>query len=164
MLNSCLVINRRSLMLRISITIAILIAAGGIGTPQSQAQIPKENVKEDIKIRLNDLNDVSEWVRLERIGKQVKLIHTVVAPNGLVKTIGSLSPIPIPPLEHTWYDHPTTGVSFQPEGCIQPSCTIAGANTLELPEGSDLSKGQFTVSYTESNLQRSVTFKVPPRK
>ncbi len=167
--NLCLVKNRRSLMFRIAITISIAI--GGIGTPRSQAQDTKEDVKQDVRISLNDLNDVSEWVRMERTGKQVKLIHTVVAPNGVAKVISALAPVPV--LEHSWYDHPTSRIVFVPDTCSQSSlssqpstsdCSITGTDTVMLPPGVNVDQGKFTLEYTESKLVRTVTFRVPAQK
>jgi hypothetical protein len=159
--------NQQSLILRI--TIAVAIAVGGSWTPQSQAQDIKEDVKQDIRISLNDLNDVSEWVRLERTGRQVKLIHTVVAPNGVAKAISALAPVPI--LEHSWYDHPTSRTVFTPDTCSQPlpssrspasDCSITGTDTVTLPAGVNVDQGKFTLEYTESKVVRTVTFRVPP--
>jgi hypothetical protein len=163
--NLCLVENQRLMMLRI----AVAIAVGGIWAPQSQAQDIKEDVKQDVRISLNDLNDVAEWVRLERTGRQVKLLHTVVAPNGVAKVISALAPVPI--LEHSWYDHPTSRTVFTPDTCSQPSpssptpasdCSITGTDTVTLPAGVNIDQGKFTLEYTESKLVRTVTFRVPP--
>ncbi len=108
-------------MLRITIT--VIIAVGGIWAQQSQAQDIKEEVKQDVRISLNDLNDVSEWVRLEHTGREVKLIHTVVAPNGVAKVISTLASVvaPVPVLEHSWYDHPTSRIVFVPDIAIARS-------------------------------------------
>ena len=158
-----------------TVTIATLAQGASV-----QTQIPPRLETQVIKIRLTNLAEVSEWVRLEVTGRHVKLLHTTVAPSEFAKALSVAAGVPsafsdsitaravgvfagFPAIAHTWYDHPTTGVFFQPEGCDQPSCTITGTNTLELPEGIDLLRGQFTIQYTESNLQRSVTFKVPQR-
>ncbi len=163
--NLYLVRNQRLLMIGISITIATAIMVGGTWAPQSQAQDIKKEDKQDVRISLNDLNDVSEWVRLERTGRQVKLMHTVVAPNGVAKVVSALAPVPT--LEHSWYDHPTSRIVFVPDTCAQPTesaCSIAGTTELTLPTGVNVDQGKFTLEYTESKLVRTVTFRVPPQK
>lgn len=164
--NLYLVRNQQLLTLGVPITIAIAIMAGGIWAPQSQAQdINNKEDRQDVRISLNDLNDVSEWVRLERTGRQVKLIHTVVAPKGVAKVVSALAPVPI--LEHSWYDHPTSRIVFVPDTCAQPTesaCSITGATDVTLPTGVKVDQGKFTLEYTESKLVRTVTFRVPPQK
>jgi hypothetical protein len=171
--------NQQSLILRISITIATAIAVGG-WAPQSQAQgikkadikedINKEEVnkeevnKEEIKINLSDLNDVSEWVHLERTGSQVKLIHTVSAPSGVANAFAKLIPVT---LGHAWYDHPTSRIVFVPDTCAQPTesnCSITGTTNVTLPTGVNVDQGKFTLEYTESKFLRTVTFRVPTQK
>ncbi len=168
---SNLYLVRNQWLLTLGIPFTVGIAVIGIWAPQSQAQNVKEDVRKDIKISLNDLNDVSEWVRLEHTGKQVKLVHTVVAPNGVAKVVSALAPVPI--LEHSWYDHPTSRVVFVPDTCAQSSpssqppasdCSVTGTDTVTLPPGINVDQGKFTLEYTESKLVRTVTFRVPPQK
>jgi hypothetical protein len=149
---------------------------------QAQQVDQRDNAPQVIKLRLTKLSDVSEWVRLEVTGRKVKLLHTTVAPSGFAKALRTAFGIPssfsdssaatilgiasaLPPIAHTWYDHSTVRVFFQPDGCEgareTTSCVVSGATTLELPEKTVLSKGQFTIEYIESNLQRSVTFRIP---
>ncbi len=167
--NFCLFRNQRTMMFGIPITIAAAIAVGGIWVPQSQAQDIKKDVKreevkkEEIKINLNDLNDVSEWVRLERTGIQVKLIHTVSAPSGVANALAKIVPVT---LGHAWYDHPTSRIVFVPDACAQPTesnCSITGTTDVTLPTGVKVDQGKFTLEYTESTLLRTVTFRVPPQ-
>jgi hypothetical protein len=163
--NLYLVKNQPSLMFGISTIIAVAITVGGILAPRLQAQESKEDVKQDIRISLNDLNDVSEWVRLERAGSQVKLTHTVVAPNGVAKVVSALAPVPT--LEHSWYDHPTSRIVFVPDTCSKSStadCSVAGTDIVTLPKGVNVDQGKFTLEYTESKLVRTVTFRVPAQK
>jgi hypothetical protein len=146
-----------------------------------QTQAVKPPNAEVIKLRLTDLAGVSEWVRLERTGRQVKLLHTTVAPSGFAKAFSAIAGIPsafsnsdaargvgiaagLPPIAHTWYDHLTSRLLFQPDGCASATCVITGTNSLELAEDTDLLKGRFTIEYAESNLQRSVTFRLPPTR
>lgn len=100
----------------------------------------QDSLTQVIKIKLNDLADVSEWVRVERTGDQVKLLHTTVAPNGVAKAISAISGIPsvfsdsdavravsiigaLPPLAHTWYDHPTSRIVFLPDTCPEATAS-----------------------------------------
>lgn len=145
----------------------------------------QDNVPQVIKIKLNDLSGVSEWVRIEITGRSVKLLHTTVAPSTVAKAISTISGIPsaftdsnaaravsiigaLPPLAHTWYDHPTSRILFQLDSCEgakeTATCVLTGTNTIQLPAGTDLSKGNFTLEYTERKLLRTVTFRVPPQK
>jgi hypothetical protein len=115
-----------------------------------------------IKFRLNDLTGVSEWIRAEVTGNQVKLLHTVVAQSGLSKFLTSASPLRVPfPIAHTWYDHPTSRIIFQPAGCQTATCQISGSDSVTVPAGSDIYQGQFTLEYTESGWLRTITFKLP---
>jgi hypothetical protein len=168
-----LVRNQRTLMFKISITIATSMVVGGIWAPQLQAQDIKEDVKkadikeeinkEEIKINLNELNNVSEWVRLERTDREVKLIHTVSAPSGVANVFAKIVPVT---LGHTWYDHLTSRIIFVPDTCAQPSesnCSITGTTDVTLPTGVNVDQGKFTLEYTESKLVRTVTFRVPPQ-
>jgi hypothetical protein len=66
---------------------------------------------EIIKFKLNELSGVSEWIRVEVTGNQVKLVHTVVSPSGIAKGLTRLTMVPI---SHTWYDHVTSRSFFLP--------------------------------------------------
>jgi hypothetical protein len=44
------------------------------------------------------------------------------------------------------------------------TCTIAGTDSVTLPEGMDIDRGSFTVNYEERTLLRSITFRIPRRK
>ncbi|MBA2749412.1 MAG: hypothetical protein H0U45_11905 [Tatlockia sp.] len=148
--------------------------------PQTQFTVPQV-----IKVKLNKVSNVTEWMRIERTGNQVKLLHTTIAPSIVSTAIRAISGIPsvfsdsgtaravgivgrLPPLAYTWYDHPTSRIFFQPDSCQgekeTSSCVLKGTSTIELPAETDLSQGKFTVEYTERKLLRTVTFRVPPQK
>lgn len=155
---------------------------------QPQNQFPEQSqdiVSQVIKVKLNKVSNVSEWVRIERTGNQVKLLHTTIAPSFVAKAISVVAGIPsifsdsgtarafdiisgLPPLAYTWYDHATSRILFQPDGCEGAKetapCVLTGTDTIELPAGTNLSEGNFTVEYTERKLLRTVTFRVPPQK
>jgi hypothetical protein len=116
-----------------------------------------------IKFKLNDLAGVAEWIRVEVTdGNQVKLLHTVVSESGVSRAVRRLIPVPLPvAIAHTWYDHPTSRITFQPDGCESNDCLITGTNLVTLPVGTDIYQGRFTLEYTESGWLRTVTFKIP---
>jgi hypothetical protein len=126
-----------------------------------QAEVQKPTPPQVIKFQLNGLNGVSEWIRAEVRGNQVKLLHTVVAESGVSRIIHSFIPIA---LAHTWYDHPTSRIIFQPDGCESNDCRATGTVSVMLPSGTDIYQGQFTLEYTESGWLRTITFKVPNQK
>jgi hypothetical protein len=127
---------------------------------QPTEPVQKPTAPQVIKFKLNDLTGVSEWIRAEVTGNQVKLLHTVVAQSGLSKAISSAAMLPIA-IGHTWYDHPTSQVVFQPDGCEQSDCLVKGINSVTLPAGTDFYQGRFTLEYTESGWLRTITFKLP---
>jgi hypothetical protein len=121
-----------------------------------------------IKFRLNNLSGVAEWIRAEVAsnpvtGNQVKLLHTVVAESGLSKGLTSIINTPIA-IGHTWYDHPTSRIAFQPDGCERIDCIITGTDAITLPIGTDIYQGRFTLEYTESGWLRTITFKLPDQQ
>ncbi len=151
-----------------------------IEQPQTESKTPQI-----IKIKLNKVSNVTEWVRIERTGNQLKLLHTTIAPSIVSTAIRAISGIPavfsdsgtaravgivagLPPLAYTWSDHPTSRIFFQPDSCKgakeTSSCVLTGTDTIELPAGTDLSQGNFTVEYIERKLIRTVTFRVSPQK
>jgi hypothetical protein len=135
-----------------------------LDSPFQSSQQPKNTVQKTtpprvIKLKLNDLTGVSEWIRAEVTGNKVKLLHTVVAQSGLSRVLNSLARIP--PIAHTWYDHPTTRIFFQPNGCQKNDCVVVGTDSIILPDGTDVYQGQFTLEYRESGWLRTITFKLP---
>jgi hypothetical protein len=122
---------------------------------------------EIIKIKVYELDRTAEWIRIEVIGNQVKPLHTRVVESGISKLLGGILPMPI---AHTWHDHPTSRVVFQPDRCgqggtssTQSSCLIVGTDTITLPTDLSLDQGQFTLEYTESDFLKSITFRVPSK-
>ncbi|KAM3113269.1 hypothetical protein [Phormidesmis sp. 146-33] len=135
----------------------------------SQAQEQAAGNAQVIKVKLNELAGVAEWVRVEVNGNRVRLSHSITSPSGISRALRSVIPLSI---NNTWYDHPTTRIVFQPDGCqetmpasILPtrtgSCIIVGRDFVDLPPGTNLFNGRFTVEYTRSDLPSSVTFRVP---
>ena len=125
-------------------------------TTQSQTE---SAIAQVIKIKLNKVSNVTEWVRIERTGNQLKLLHTTIAPSIISTAIRAISGIPsvfsdsgtaravgivgrLPPLAYTWYDHPTSRILFQLDSCKgakeTSACVVKGTDTIELPAGTDL--------------------------
>jgi hypothetical protein len=132
----------------------------------SNCQEPAPQV---FKFKLDLSGEDAEWVRLEKNGNRVKLLHTKQVINNLASTAidSALSflPVPLPFVDtnqYKWEDHQVTGVAFKPDRCKKSShCQIIGTNTLILPKKTGIYAGLFTVEYTEGDYQRSLTFRVP---
>lgn len=128
---------------------------------------------EVIKIQLDASGAKDEWIRIEKIGDKVTLLHTRESDRTIVSNIfngalGAAVPVPIPVKFHfdRWTDNNTTGVAFSADRCqgmetISPECKIIGKDTLILPKGTDIYAGLFTIEYTEGDLARSITFRIP---
>lgn len=85
-------------------------------------------------------------------------------------------PVPIPNVSfYRWADHETRQLVFVPDGCSENSpalpgneqqsgqsgCVITGTTSITLPSGTDIRSGLFTIEYTEEDLMRTITFRVP---
>lgn len=138
----------------------------------------KEGRPETIKIPLADSGAKDEWIRIDKIGEKVKLLHTRESNGGVMSKLlngaaGAAVPLPIPNFKlGQWKDNRTTHVMFKPDSCQEnsankamtenlPSCAIAGEDTLVLPKGTNIYAGLFTIEYTEGDLARSISFRVP---
>ncbi len=141
----------------------------------------KEGRPETIKIPLAASGAKDEWIRIDKIGDKVKLLHTRESDGGVLSNVfngaaGAAIPVPIPNFKFgEWKDNKMTSVMFKPDSCQEspankarqenyPSCAIAGENTLVLPKGTDIYAGLFTIEYTEGDLARSIKFRVPKQK
>jgi hypothetical protein len=133
-----------------------------------------------IKIRLDNDGEDREWIRIDKDGNTVKLLYTKQVKNFIVSSLfkAALSFIPGPTpfsdelTPRQWKDRQTTRVAFKPDGCSEnttpnssqldpSSCMIAGNDTLVLPEGTNIRAGLFMIEYTEGELIRSITFRIP---
>jgi hypothetical protein len=123
---------------------------------------------EVIKFNLHRSGEDNEWIRIERKGNMVKLLHTTKVKDEIVSEIlnGALSFIPSPYLpdvnKYNWSDHRVIGVSFQSDRCKTASCISTGKTTLKIPKETDIHQGMFTIQYQEENLVRAISFKIPP--
>lgn len=141
----------------------------------------KEGRPETIKISLAASGAKDEWIRIDKIGDNVKLLHTRESNGGVFSNVlngavGAAIPVPIPNFKvGEWKDNQMTSVMFKPDSCQKspankaraetyPNCAIAGKDTLILPKGTDIYAGLFTIEYTEGDLARSITFRVPKQK
>jgi hypothetical protein len=156
--------------------------------PKDNNNKPNEEEANVIKLNVSATGGGEEWVRIEREGNRVKLLHTAPTVSGISKAMGTVVGffgVPFPDT-HEWNDHKTTRIVFQPDNCSsnsssgfsQPntspqtasnlatsssSCEITGEDTIDLPENIDITQGRFTVNYTdgEASVERSISFKVP---
>jgi hypothetical protein len=83
-------------------------------------QATTNQVPQVIKLRLKTSGPDNEWIRFEKIGNTVKLMHTTRAQttfSQVINGIVSAAPIPLPRIFnfYQWYDHPTTRVAFEPD-------------------------------------------------
>ena len=162
------------------ITIATVLLNG---IPLQQVYAQANNYK-TIKIRLKTPGSNQEWLRIEINGNTVKPIYTIRTNRSFSRVVNSalgvVSPVPLPSVRFDkWLDAQTTRVIFEPESCSsqqpqppensiqtsQPhclsSCAIVGTDSVLLPEGTDIHQGRFTIEYTEGELIRTITFKIP---
>jgi hypothetical protein len=141
----------------------------------------QEGRPETIKIQLADSGAKDEWIRIDKVGEKVKLLHTRESNGGVMSKLfngaaGAAVPLPIPNFKFgQWKDNQTTHVIFKPDSCQEnltnkavqknySSCAIEGEDTLILPKGTDIYAGLFTIEYTEGDLERSIKFRVPKQK
>lgn len=130
-------------------------------------------VQQVIKLKLETSGSDDEWIRLERMGNTVKLLHTTRVKtvfSQVINGISSAAPIPIPRIFnfYKWDDHPTTKVAFMSDSCLllqrlklSKDCKIIGTDTLLLAEEIDIRRGKLTIEYREGDLLRSITFRLP---
>jgi hypothetical protein len=123
---------------------------------------------EVIKFNLNRSGEDNEWIRLERKGNIVKLLHTTEVKDELVSGIlnGAVGFIPSPILpdvsKYNWEDHRVIRVSFKSDRCKTDSCISTGRNTLKISKKINIHQGTFTIQYQEEDLVRAISFKIPP--
>lgn len=134
-----------------------------------------------IKFNLDRSGEDDEWIRIEKRGNTVRLLHTTKVKDVLVSKITNqaLSFIPSPILpdmsKYNWHDHRVTRVTFKSDceasrcesavrhrhRCKFENCLTTGKKTLKLPKGTDIYQGVFTIEYQEKQLARSISFKIP---
>jgi hypothetical protein len=140
----------------------------------------KKEPPQVLKIRLDNEGSDREWIRIDKNRNTVKLVYTEEVENFIVSglfgaALGAI-PAPIPFSEELtprqWSDRPTTRIAFKPDSCSKnvsnkssqldsSSCTVTGGDALILPEATDIRAGLFTLEYTEGELLRTVTFRIP---
>lgn len=126
----------------------------------------KEPVKV-IKVNLSRSGENDEWVRMEKNGNKVRLLHTTKVRDDVASTVVDgvvgLIPYPIPfdTNKYNWEDHQVTQVSFQSDRCKTDSCIVTGKKTLKLPQKTNIYQGLFTIAYQEEDIARTISFKIP---
>jgi hypothetical protein len=122
---------------------------------------------EVFQLNLDRSGEDDEWVRIEKKGNKVNLLHTTKVEDfwGSLIINGALSfipyPIPFDTNTYNWDDHQVIQVSFKSDRCQTESCIITSKNTLNLPAGTNVYQGLFTIEYQEEELRRSLSFKIP---
>lgn len=131
----------------------------------SRCQQPAVEV---IKLNLDRSGNNDEWIRIEKQANTIELLHTTRVKDALTSAAlnGALGLVPFPlPFvkanQHNWEDHQVLGMSFQSDRCNTDSCIITATEALELPAGTDIFAGLFTIDYLEKDLRRSVSFRIP---
>jgi hypothetical protein len=141
-----------------------------------------------IKFNLERSGEDNEWIRIEKKGNIVRLVHTTKVEDVLVSEILNqalnLVPLPMSPgvNKYNWEDHRVTRVTFKSDHeasrcacvaavgiaavrhrhrCKLESCMTTGKKTLKLPKGTNIYQGVFTIEYQEKQLTRSISFKIP---
>ncbi|MFM2314421.1 MAG: hypothetical protein RLZZ04_3697 [Cyanobacteriota bacterium] len=128
----------------------------------------QEKPLEVIKLNLNRSGEDNEWIRIERKGNMVRLLHTSEVKDEIVSGIlnGAVGFIPSPILpdvnKYNWEDHRILGVSFKSDRCKTDSCISTGKATLKISKKTDIHQGIFTIQYQEEDLIRAISFKIPP--
>jgi hypothetical protein len=127
----------------------------------------QEKTVQVFKLNLDSSGENDEWVRIEKKGNKVNLLHTTKVENfwGSLIINGALGLIPYPiPFDGTtynWNDHQVIQVSFKSNCCQTDSCIVTSKKTLNLPVGTNIYQGLFTIEYQEEELRRSLSFKIP---
>ncbi|MGA7952399.1 MAG: hypothetical protein WCA07_02655 [Gloeobacterales cyanobacterium] len=136
----------------------------------------------------------ADWVRLEIDGNRVKLMHTtqvldwffgvynwydhppkrvVFVPEGCVDKFGKLDQkllalqqeLKQGLIKEPEYEAKKKELVEQVLGSPEtPTCSLTGVDTITLSPEVDIRKGIWTVDYVESNLNKSVSFKVPSKE
>ena len=114
----------------------------------------------------------NEWIRVEQCGGTVRLVHTRRANEnrGVLGVVNVVTDLMGPTAGFSrWYDHPTTRVAFKSDRCTESigltntdGCVIAGTETLVVPSEITIYQGNFMIEYTDGELVRTVTFRIPP--
>jgi|GEM_PF-3261914 len=136
----------------------------------------------------------ADWVRLEFDSSRVKLMHTtqvldwffgvynwydhppksvVFVPEGCVDKFGRLDQkllalqeeLKQGLIKEPEYEAKKKELVEQVLGSLEtPTCSLTGVDTITLSPEVDIRKGIWTVEYVESNLNKSVSFKVPSNR
>jgi hypothetical protein len=136
------------------------------------AKVPLNSYCQQKPVQVFQLNlarsgEDDEWVRIEKKGNKVNLLHTTKVEDfwGSLIINGVLGfipyPIPFDTNTYNWDDHQVIQVSFKSDRCQTDSCIVTSKKTLNLPAGTNVYQGLFTIEYQEEELKRSLSFKIP---
>jgi hypothetical protein len=119
------------------------------------------------QLNIDSSGEDDEWVRIEKKNNQVNLLHTTKVEDFwatllIDQALGFIPyPIPFDTNQYNWDDHQVIQVSFKSDRCKTDSCLVTGKKTLNLPRGTNIYQGLFTIEYQEEKLRRSLSFKIP---
>ena len=121
-----------------------------------------------IELNLDRSGEDDEWIRIEKQGNKVKLLHTTKVKDGLASGAlnGALGfiPFPLPFVEankYDWEEHQINKVTYQPDNCQVDKCIVTGKDTITLASNANIYAGLFTIEYREKDLKRSLAFRIP---
>ena len=121
-----------------------------------------------IKLNLKRSGEDDEWIRLEKQGNKVGLLHTTKVkdflPSLILDAAFGLVPYPLPfdSSKYKWEDHQVIKLSFKSDRCKTDDCIVTGNKVLNLPAETNIYQGLFTIEYKEKKLIRSLSFRIPP--
>jgi hypothetical protein len=119
------------------------------------------------QLNIDSSGEDDEWVRIEKKDNRVNLLHTTKVEDFwgsllIDQALGFIPyPIPFDTNQYNWDDHQVIQVSFKSDRCKTDSCLVTGKKTLNLPRGTNIYQGLFTIEYQEEKLRRSLSFKIP---
>ena len=145
-----------------------------------QPELPPQVIK--IQLETYGSDDELIWLEInqEIIGDITLSAYHMEKTEGLLFSllngaVGAAAPIPLPFDLIQTYDsksNQTEFIAFTPDSCQaqslqingqgfpQSNCSITGVDMISLPEDVDIRSGFFTLSYTEGDLLRAITFRI----
>jgi hypothetical protein len=147
----------------------------GIFLPSAIAQHLRSETNDQgcqiIRFRPEISGSDNEWIRIERCETIVRIISTRRAAEnrGILGALNVVSDAVGPRAGFTrWHDHPASRIAFKSDRCTEPislespsGCIATGAESLTLSRDIDIFQGSFMIEYTDGNLIRAITFRLP---
>jgi len=140
-----------------------------VKTTKPEPKVTTNAEPEVLRVKLFEDSASSEWIRLEKNGNVIKILHTRSRPSDVTRFLARAFFFP---QIYNWDDHPVSRIVFIPDNCpalktsslpsnnINDCMVISTTDTITLKDDTDIRQGSFTIEYMESNLSRTVTFKI----